>query len=141
MLRLTAALISGALLLGLATGAANAAPATVLDTPRTELWQSDVAVNAAGANVVAYVSQAAVRYGVYVRSRSRVGGPYGAPVRVSNLTFERPADVRVAIDAAGRAVVVWRDEQALRWRPRRSLVFGVQRSKSALTITCGSWPR
>lgn len=132
MLRLTAALISGALLLGLATGAANAAPATVLDTPRTELWQSDVAVNAAGANVVAYVSQAAVRYGVYVRSRSRVGGPYGAPVRVSNLTFERPADVRVAIDAAGRAVVVWRDEQALRWNRRDSLGGSWQTSVRSL---------
>jgi len=42
-------------------------------------------------------------------------------VRVSKLTFERPADVRSAIDATGRAVVVWRDEDGLKWSFRAGL--------------------
>jgi len=65
----TALLIVGLALLGWA-GSASAAPTTVLNTPRAESWQSDVAMNSAGANVVAYVSQSTIRYGAYVRART-----------------------------------------------------------------------
>jgi hypothetical protein len=116
-------ILAACALVVLAAGA-SAAPTIALDSPGSEIWDSDVAMNAAGVNVVAYVSQETVRYGVYVRSRGRAGGPFGAPVRVSKLTSTRPADVRVAVDGAGRAVVVWREGGDLRWSRRARLGGG-----------------
>lgn len=68
----------------------------------------DVAIGPSGAQVLVFTGRADGGYAVFARTRSRAGGPWGAPIRVSAASSGRPLQPAVAVAPGGAAVVVWR---------------------------------
>ena len=100
---------------GTVVGTPDLAMATTLDigTPAAapaalQPADPDVAIGPSGAQVLVFTGRADGGYGVFSRSRSRAGGPWGAPIRVSATSSSRPLRPAVAVAPSGAAVVVWR---------------------------------
>jgi hypothetical protein len=102
-------MIAAAGALGLAASASAMgvwAPAQRASTSSADAHSPDVALNGAGAGVAAWVQEVAGR-GTIVASARRPDGVWSRPRRLSPPGLSA-IDPRIAIDATGRAVAVWR---------------------------------
>jgi hypothetical protein len=120
-------LIVAAGALGIAAAAAPAAvawgPPQRASTGPGDARAPDVAVNAGGDAVAAWVQEGPDGRGAVVASAARAGLPWSAPERVSPPGMAA-ADPAVGVTPGGRAIVVWRQASRARvLRGRRQAVY------------------
>lgn len=109
------AMVAALVAVGGAVVAPGAAPASGLDLGAFAVAPAalqpadpDAAIGPNGSQVLVFTGRAGGAYAVFARSRSRAGGPWGAPVALSGTTRARPLGPAVAVAPSGAAIVLWR---------------------------------